>query len=153
MSELAIRLLLAAVAGATARMLIASGLFPALAGMLLLGVLGAVLSWRLDKSRVLVVSLIAFGYFIAYRFTRPETVVVKELGLSLFLPLLTNFCLPFALPAIGSLIGVQLEQNRQASDAELNLTEEALLAEKIDLTPPKQDPYEDLDLPLDPKIG
>ncbi|MCS7023999.1 MAG: hypothetical protein NZV14_04320 [Bryobacteraceae bacterium] len=153
MSEVALRLLFAAVAGATIRMLIATHVVPLLAGLVLLGLLGGVLSWHLDKSRILVVSLMAAGYFLTNRVVQTEPVVVKDLGLSLIWALATNFSLPFALPALGSIIGAQLEKNRQASDKELNLTEEALLAEKIDLTPAPRDPYDELEIPVDPKIG
>jgi hypothetical protein len=154
MTEVALRLLVAAAAGATVRLLLALGFLPLAAGMLLLGAAGVVVSWRLDKSRILVVSLIACGYFVTYQFTRPEPVEVSDLGMALFWPLIMNFSLPFALPAIGSLLGQYYEKSREAVQAhDAAVTEESLLAEKIDLPKQQEISYEDLDLPLDPKVG
>jgi hypothetical protein len=154
MTEVVLRLFIAAAAGATVRLLLALGVLPTIAGMLLLGVAGTVVSWRLDKSRILVVSLIACGYFVTYQYTLPEPVEVSDLGMAFFWPLIMNFSLPFALPAFGSLLGQYYERSRAAVQAhDEPITEESLLAEKIDLTKQPEISYEDLDLPLDPKVG
>lgn len=154
MSEVALRLLVAAAAGATIRMLLALGILPTVIAVLLLGVAGGVFSWKLEKSRILVVAMIALGYFVTYQYTRPEPIVVSDLGLALFVPLLLNFSMPFALPAIGALIGQTYERHRNATHAaDQPITEEALLSEKIDLRKPQEVTYDDLDLPLDPKVG
>lgn len=95
----------------------------------------AVVSWRLMASRVFVVMLISGGYFLTYLLTQsPEAVVTVDENPPIWdLARSSMFvCLPFALPALGSMIALEIEkrQDKRAKDEEV-LTEEDLLAEKI----------------------
>lgn len=142
--ELALRLLIAGVAGALFRMLQVFGT-PFWLLALLFGVTGAVLSWQLVNARLGVVFVIAVGYFLTFRMTpalAPDTSVDNPI--LFFFQAIGNLSMPFMFPAIGSMIGMQIEEWRKP-EPDKPLTEEDLLNEPIPTLDPVTVAYEELD--------
>jgi hypothetical protein len=144
--DVILRLGIAAVAGATMRMLVVLGVpWPvAFAGLV---AVSAVVSWRLVASRIFAVLLVSAGYFVTYLMTQSSEVVAEALEDNPpILELARNaalLCMPFALPALGSMISLVLEkrQDKRAKDQEV-ITEESLLAEHIPSVPPGELDYD-----------
>lgn len=141
--DVILRLGIATAAGATMRMLMVLGV-PWPAAFLGLIAVSAVVSWRLIASRVFAVLMISAGYFVTYLMTQSPEVVAEtleenppiwELAKSSML-----LCMPFALPALGSMIALLIEkrQDKRAKESEV-ITEESLLAEKIPTLEPDVD--------------
>jgi len=132
--DVILRLGIATAAGATMRMLMVVGVPWPIAFLGLIAV-SAVVSWRLIASRVFAVLLISAGYFVTYLMTpTPEVVGVIEENPPIW-ELARNsmlLCLPFALPALGSMIALEVEKrlDKRAKDTEV-ITEESLLAERL----------------------
>jgi len=105
----------------------------------------AVVSWRLIASRVFVVLLVSAGYFVTYMMTLSPEVALAEENPP-FWDIARNSMmvyLPFALPALGSMISLQIEKwiEKRAKDHE-EITEESLLAEKVPSAKPQDMDYD-----------
>lgn len=137
--EVLIRIAIAAAAGALMRMLQVFGWPDALAlgGMF---VAGAVMSWRLEASRLFAVLAVSAGHLVAYLCTQnPAAAVVENPATATLIANAARLFLPVALPAAGSIVSLRIElrwQERRSEEQEL--TEEALLAEKIPALDPVQ---------------
>ncbi len=96
----------------------------------LLGVVGGLLSYRLQASRIFVVLAVSAGHFCAYMVTRHPDVTAPADNPSMWLLLGNAFqlFLPFLFPPLGSIIALQKEKREAKQKAEAEeITEESLL--------------------------
>src|SRR5262249_47334375 len=99
-----------------------------------LGILGGLLSYRLMAARVFIVFGFPFAYFVAYVMMPAAALpgLNDNPSLLLFLRNSALIYLPFAIPALGSMIALLIEKrlDKRKTEQEV-ITEESLLAEKI----------------------
>jgi len=135
--DILLRIGVALAAGALLRMLVVFHL-PLTISVLGLIAAGAVLSYKLVASRVFVVLSLSLGNFLTFLMTRsagagnvtdnPSAAMLALNSAAIFLP--------FAMPALGSILVMQYEKRQAKLAAETNeLTEESLLAEVM---PPQE---------------
>lgn len=129
--DILLRIGVALAAGATLRMLVVFGL-PWAFSVLGLIAAGAVLSYKLLASRVFVVLSVSVGNFLAYLMTRTAGVsgVTDNPSATTMAMNSATLFLPFAMPALGSILVMQYEKRQAKIAAETKeLTEESLLGE------------------------
>jgi len=129
--DILLRIGVALAAGAMLRMLVVFSL-PWAISVLCLIAAGAVLSYKLVASRVFVVLSLSLGNFLTFLMTRSAgsgDVTDNPSAAMLAMNSAATF-LPFAMPALGSILVMQYEKRQAKLAAETQeLTEEALLAE------------------------
>jgi len=134
--DVLLRIGVALAGGALLRMLHVFGV-PVFATLPMMAVLGALLSYRMDATRLLVVLCISIGHFIAYLSTRvtPVGVVSENPDMTRLAWNALQLFLPWALPSAGSILALRFETRNDASSKdkkqEEEFTEESLLAVRL----------------------
>ena len=129
--DILLRIGVALAAGALLRMLVVFSL-PLPISVLGLIAAGAVLSYKLVASRVFVVLSLSLGNFLTFLMTRSAGAgdVTDNPSVAMLALNSAAIFLPFAMPALGSILVMQYEKRQEKLAAETKeLTEESLLAE------------------------
>jgi hypothetical protein len=138
-SDLFLRLIVAVPAGAMTRMLAVFGLLPGQAALVALALAGGVFSVRLKATRFVPTLAVSLSYFVTWLFTQQaaQAVAVNPSPWDLVRNTADLF-VPFVAPAMGSALGLWYEKwqdSRAQQEQEQEVTEEALLAEKLPEVP------------------
>jgi hypothetical protein len=109
-----------------------------------LGIAGGVLTYRMDATRLFVVLFTSLGHFAAYWMTANIGSVENNPTIGYLVWNAVQLCLPWALPAIGSAVSLQLEKRGAKENEPKPLTEESLLAEVAPVIKTPVIDYDDL---------